>query len=41
MAEARAAAQLGTRSLDAILDRGIDLILDGSIACPTGCHAAS
>jgi hypothetical protein len=31
-------AQLGARTLDAILDGGIDLVLDGTVACPTRCH---
>ncbi len=34
----RTSAQLLARALDRIVHRRIDLILHGTIACPTGCH---
>src|SRR3546814_6730723 len=30
--------QLAAHSLDRVLDGRVDLVLDGAIACPTGCH---
>src|SRR6185437_8306396 len=36
--QARTLAQLLPRPLHRIADRGVDLILHGTITCPTGCH---
>jgi hypothetical protein len=31
-------AQLRAGALDGVIDGRIDLVLDGAVACPTGCH---
>src|SRR5690606_32234522 len=38
MSQPRTFAQLLARALDPVIDGCIDLVLHGTIACPTGCH---
>src|SRR5262249_29852427 len=41
MLQARTFAHVAARALDRVLDRRVDLILNGVVACPTCCHCSS